>query len=164
VLIILSGPSSSGKTTLARAIQAVAVEPLVHLEADRFWPDMPPGPTGEDHTYRSRVILAVHESIATLGRSGLHVVVDGSLPMERGLHLRCIEILRSVPETRIVAVRCAAEVLRMREAARPDRTSGWAEQQLATIFHEVTFDADVDTSSSSPGDCARDLLQALGLD
>jgi chloramphenicol 3-O phosphotransferase len=163
VLIVLSGPSCSGKTALARALQSQASRPLVHWEADRLWPAMPEHPFAASKEYGEQVVLAVHASIAALGRT-LDVVVGGSLPNDRRLQDRCIAVLRSTAEVKLVAVRCAADVLHQREAVRPDRQKGWAESQLATIFEGVEFDAVVDTTNRSPEDCARELLGVLLFD
>ena len=161
MLIVLSGTSSSGKTTLARALQSLSSRPLLHLEADRFAPILRPDhPARSDAEFRSRDVIAMHEAIAAFGRSGLDIIVDGSLPTEPGLRDSCLSVLRGVPGTRVVAVRCSIEALRSREAERGDRPVGWAEEQASIVYEGVEFDATIDTTNDSAEALARDLLQA----
>ncbi|MGB2694307.1 MAG: AAA family ATPase [Dehalococcoidia bacterium] len=162
MLIILSGTSSSGKTSLALALQELASRPLLHLEADRFAPTLPADhPARRTPEFHTRAALVMHEAIAAYGRAGLDVIVDGSLPTEPELRDRCLAILRVVPDTRVVAVRCSVEVLRRREASRADRPAGWAEEQAGIMYEGLKFDAAVDTTSRTPHDVAGELLRTL---
>jgi chloramphenicol 3-O phosphotransferase len=162
MLVVLSGTSSSGKTTLAKAMQSTSKRPLLHIEADRFAPTLPPEhPAWHDTEFRSRAVIAMHEAIASLSRSGLDYIVDGSLPTEPDLRDRCLAILRGVPGTRVIAVRCSIDSLREREAGRDDRPKGWAEEQLSIVYDGVEFDATVDTTSNSAERLAEELLGAL---
>ncbi len=162
MLIVLSGTSSSGKTSLAIALQELSRRPLLHLEADRFAPSLSEDhPARGDPEFRSGAVIAMHEAIAAFGRSGLDVIVDGSLPTEPALRDRCLSILRDLPGTRVVAVRCSVEALRQREAVRDDRPTGWAEEQAGIVYEGVEFDATVDTTDRSPRELANELLQSL---
>jgi chloramphenicol 3-O phosphotransferase len=163
MLIVLSGTSSSGKTTLARAMQELSPRPLLHLEADKFAPTLPPDHLAmRDAEFRRRVVIAMHEAIAAYGR-GVDVIVDGSLPAEPELRDRCLVILRSVPDTRVVAVRCSVERLRERETSRGDRPIGWPEESAEAIYGGVSFDFSVDTTDASAEEVAREVLERLGL-
>jgi chloramphenicol 3-O phosphotransferase len=166
MLIVLNGTSSSGKTSLARALQALARRPLLHLEADRFVPALrsaPPAdhPLWNEAQARPGLVIALHEAIAAFGRHGFDVVVDGSLPTEPGLRDRCLALLRAVPETRVIAVRCATGQLRQRELARGDRPAGWAAEQVSLVYDGVDFDATVDTTNAPAEEIARRLLPML---
>ncbi len=162
MLIVLFGTSSSGKTSIAQALQILWPRPLLLIEADRSIPTIAPQRFAEcDDDFKKRFIVAMHESIAVFGRSGIDTVVNGSLPVDPVLRDRCFSILRGIPDTKVVAVRCSTETLRQREASRPDRLKGWAEQQALTLYDGVAFDANVDTTNRSSGDCASLLLQTL---
>ncbi|MEX0785872.1 MAG: AAA family ATPase [Dehalococcoidia bacterium] len=160
MLIVLCGTSSSGKTSLALALQELAGRPLFHIEADRFAPTLLDEQRGDPELHE-RAVLAMHEAIAAYGRSGLDAIVDGSLPTEPPLRDRCLDVLRGVPGTKVVAVRCSVAALRKREASRPDRPAGWAEQQAAIVYEGVDFDASVDTTVRSPKEAAGELLGRL---
>jgi len=49
-IIVLNGNSSAGKSAIARALQAITVEPFLHVPLDAFLDMMPPsmleGPHG----------------------------------------------------------------------------------------------------------------------
>ena len=162
MLIVLHGTSSSGKTSLANALLELSSHALLHLEADRFapvlWQDHP---AKTDPQFQVRYVAAMHEAIAAFGRRGFDVIVDGSLPTEPESRDRCLAILREVPDTRVVAVRCSVTALRRREAARSDRPKGWAEEQAEIVYEGVDFDATVDTTNASSRDLANDLLRTL---
>ena len=161
MLIVLNGTSSSGKTTLAKAMLELSSRPLLHLEADRFAPVLRLNLPAKDAEFRTRFTVAMHEAIAAFGRSGLDIIVDGSLPTEPELRDACLAILREVPDTRIVAVRCSVAALRQREAVRGDRPIGWAEEQAQIVYEGVTFDETVDTTTGSALEHATTLLQSL---
>ena len=162
MLIVLSGTSSSGKTSLAIAMQELSNRPLLHLEADRFAPVLRPDhPANGDPQFRRRATVAMHEAIATFGRGGLDIIVDGSLPTEPELRDVCLAILRGVPDTRVVAVRCSVATLRQREAGRDDRPAGWAEEQAQIVYEGVNFDETTDTTNGSSHEHANTLLQRL---
>lgn len=162
MLIVLSGTSSSGKTSLAIAMQELSSRPLLHLEADRFAPVLRPDhPATGDPEFRKRTTVAMHEAIAAFGRSGLDIIVDGSLPTEPELRDACLAILREVSDTRVIAVRCSVATLRQREAVRRDRPVGWAEEQAQIVSEGVIFDETIDTTNGSSREHASTLLRRL---
>ena len=161
MLIVLNGTSSSGKTTLAKAMLELSSRPLLHLEADRFAPVLRLNAPAKDAEFRTRFTVAMHEAIVAFGRSGLDIIADGSLPTEPELRDRCLAILRGVSDTRVVAVRCSVEALRQRESARSDRPFGWAEEQTQIVYEGVDFDETIDTTNGSVHEHATTLLQSL---
>ena len=62
-----------------------------------------------------------------------------------------------------VGVRCDPDVAARREAQRPDRDTGMAAQQAHQVHEGVHYDVQVDTSRTSPGECARTVLRRLRL-
>lgn len=61
----------------------------------------------------------------------------------------------------LVDVRCAAEELDRRERARSDRPAGLARSQ-AQVFDHDDRDITVDTTGTSPTDCARAIVAEMG--
>ena len=166
IVILLSGPTPSGKTTLAREIQRLAAVPLVHLEADRLFPSMSDRVRGAvlGEGGAERTVLALHRSIAAWAVSGLALVVDGSLPYgQEALRARCLDLFAEF-DLRIVAVGCSTEVLAARERTRPGRTVGWAAHQATDIHRGLSAHAVVDTSVHPPERCARSVLEQLRLE
>ncbi len=163
---MLSGASSSGKTSLAKALQRRLCAPAVLVEADRSFPDVP-----SDHPLwvslghgHGDVVLAFHRSIASWADAGFNLIVDGSLPYEdRKLRAECIGVFAPF-DLRVVGVRCSAPELTHREAARPERRpDGWAVQQSRDIHDGMRYAAEVDTTARSSEECAEDAAAQLGL-
>jgi chloramphenicol 3-O phosphotransferase len=162
MLIVLYGTSCSGKTSLAKELQKIWPTPLLHLEADRFVPTIAEERFADcDGAFKARFVLTFHEAIAAFVRGGFDTIADGSMPGDADLRDRCVQILRDAGPTKLVAVRCSVETLRAREAQRPDRVKGWAEEQNRAIYDGMQFDFTVETTSKPPAECASDLLQAL---
>lgn len=170
-VIILNGASSSGKTTLVRALQGALPDPYLDAGLDRFlW--MLPGrylnqPLWDDVLGRAtsagqtgyRLVLGMHRAIAALSRAGIGVVADHVL-VEPDWVIDCAAVLADLPAW-LIGVRCPPEVLAEREAQRGDRTLGQAVAQHERVHVHGEYDGEVDTSQLSPEECAATILQVL---
>jgi chloramphenicol 3-O phosphotransferase len=165
IVLVLTGPSSAGKTSLAKEIQRRSEVPFVHLEADRLFPSMPEDVRRTivlDHGSEA-IVLLLHRSMAAWARRGLNIIVDGSLPYGNPeLRSRCLSIFADF-DLRLVTVRCDSAVLTRRGHGRADRPSGWAVKQAVDIHHELVGDARADTSEMPPSRCAASVLEQLHL-
>jgi chloramphenicol 3-O-phosphotransferase len=56
-------------------------------------------------------------------------------------------------------VYCSILELRRREARRPDRVPGWAEQQVPILYQGQEFDLEIDTSEASAEEAARRVIR-----
>lgn len=164
-VIVLNGGSSSGKSGIARCLQAILPEPWLSLSVDDLLDAMPPslmdsgtgvtfGPQGEvGDTFRS-IEAAWMAGLAAMARAGARLVIDdvflgGAASQERlRAHLDGLDVLW-------VGVRCDPAIAAAREIARGDRVGGMAASQ-ATVVHEgVVYDIEVDTSHTEALECAR---------
>ena len=103
----------------------------------------------------------MHRSVAALAGAGLSVIVDHVL-LERAWVDDLGERLDGI-DWRLVAVRCPLAVIEERERERRDRTIGQAAAQFAVVHaHGATYDLEVDTSVSSPGEAAARIVAAIG--
>ena len=163
VLIVLSGVSSAGKSTLAKAMCELSGSPLFHFEADRFLPVLPDNsPVWADEEFRRAVSLAMHRAIAAFASEGLDVVVDGSLPGDPALRNTCVELLRATAPCWLIGVETTVDALRIREAGRADRPPGWAESQTTVVHRDLPLDLVVD-GTKDPASNAKAILDAVGL-
>lgn len=130
--ILPGGPSSGGKSTLARALQhlleaqgcefgIVSIDDLLEMS--------PEEPIYEDD------VFAITEELGARARDDC--------------------------PTLTVRVACAPEVLRRREARRGDRCPGSAEASERYLYPKTGYDVTVDAGKMSPDECARRILQAL---
>ena len=187
-VILLNGSSSSGKTTLAGALQQALAEPLQHVALDQFRDGMPdrirglnspagsPGASGLNVVPRAvdgealthiefgdvgeRVLRAMRRSVAALANEGIWVVVDDLLFKPAYLHDYAVA-LRDVPSY-LVGVRCPAAVVETREGERTGRFPGTARSHFETVHaHGANYDVEVDTSRLSPADCAAVVCDRL---
>lgn len=170
-ILILNGASSSGKTSLLRALQALLDEPFLDAGIDKFiwmlpkrYLDRPlwdevlglnvrAGPAGH------RLFSGMHHAIAALSRAGNHVVADHVLVEPRWV-AECAALFAPLPAY-LVGLRCPLEVLEEREKQRKDRTWGQAREQFEVVHAHVVYDLEVDTSLHSPEGCARQVREVL---
>lgn len=175
-VVLLHGTSSSGKTTVARAVQRLSEDPWVRLGIDAFWSAVDerwmehgprasegflwtedativPGPVGQ------RLASGMRAAVAACARVGNDLLVDDVFIDHTWLdgwrsELTDVEVL-------LVCVVAPVHVLEQRETARGNRISGEARAQVGLIHDGIEYDVVVDTSRQSPDDCARAILGAL---
>src|SRR5882757_4598079 len=123
---MLSGASSSGKTSLAHELHQRLAEPVCLFIADDCFPWLRPA-GAEDQL--EPAIVVFHRAIAQWAASRRNVIIDGALPHGKPtLRNACLNALGAF-RTYIVAATCTVEELRRREAQRPDpRPPSWAEE------------------------------------
>lgn len=175
-VVILHGTSSSGKTTVARAVQRLSDRPWLRLGIDAFWTGFDerwfehgphaaegflwdddarivPGPVGQ------RLAASMRAAVASVARSGIDVIVDDVF-VDPAWAEGWREALDGVP-TLWVGVIAPLEALEERERARGNRILGEAGAQFDAVHRGLEYDVTVDTSRDDPDTCARAVLAAL---
>jgi chloramphenicol 3-O phosphotransferase len=175
-VVLLHGTSSSGKTTVARAVQQLSDEPWLRLGIDAFWNAVDerwmehgaradqgfawtddarivPGPFGQ------RLAAGMRAAVAACARAGNDMLVDDVFVDATWLDgwRRELAGLRWL----LVGVMAPIDVLEQRERARGNRIPGESRAQVDVIHREIEYDLTVDTASLSPEECARVILAAL---
>lgn len=166
-IIILNGTSSSGKSSLVKAVQDNFEEPYVDAGIDRFlwmlpgrylerplW-DQVLGLASEAGPVGHQVISAMHKCIVTLSQTGINVVADHVLVERLWLH-ECCTLFSPLPAY-FIGVRCPLDVLEEREKSRRNRTLGQARLQYQIVHAHNIYDLEVDTSLNSPEVCAAQI-------
>lgn len=159
--ILLNGPSSSGKSTLARALQA-------HLEQtrglryaivsiDTFLRMTPEEPIYEDDVFAISGPLC--ESALTALETHDGVIIDHVITSQRIFDRLCA--LLSAHPLHPVRVTCPVEILRQREAARGNRCVGSAEASLEYLYPQEGYEVTVDTHEMTTEDCFAALRALL---
>ncbi|MCL2670765.1 MAG: chloramphenicol phosphotransferase CPT family protein [Clostridiales bacterium] len=160
-IIFLNGVSSSGKSTLAKALQEALPEPYCLLSVDNFLNTMHEKFLNAEH-YATifRAVGVMHRTIRVFADAGLPVIVDHVLERQDWL-TECVNLLHGY-SVLFVRVTCPVEELRRREKARGDRDIGQGESQLAYLCpKDGTYDITVDTCNSSIEECVRDIMALL---
>jgi chloramphenicol 3-O phosphotransferase len=166
-VIVLNGGSSSGKTGIARCLQAILPQPWLRIGVDDLLDALPPslmnaeagiafGGEGEVTVGAGfRAIEAAWWSgVAAMVRAGARVIVDdvfldGAASQER--MRECLDGLAVL----WVGVRCDPAIAAGREIARGDRTIGMAASQAEIAHRGVVYDLEVDAGVNEAMDCAR---------
>jgi chloramphenicol 3-O phosphotransferase len=168
-VIFLNGVSSSGKTTLSLALQQKLNEPYFIISQDifrqmwgnKFWEDSP------DNMYNQTMSL-LYKTVRLFSDQGKNVIVDHIILSDEfldsyndeGTLKDAVNQLYDCPLL-FVLVTCDVNVLRKREKERGDRNIGHAEQQLALLYPQETYDLIVDTNANTIDQCVDRILNAL---
>jgi chloramphenicol 3-O phosphotransferase len=166
-IIVLNGGSSSGKSGIARCLQAILPQPWITLSVDDMIDALPPSLMESDAgvAFGQQGEVAIGEGfreieaawltgIAAMARAGAQVIIDdvflsGAASQERvRMHLEGLAVLW-------VGVRCDPDIAAGREIARGDRVTGMASSQAEMVHAGVTYDIEVDTSQTESLMCAR---------
>ena len=166
-VIVLNGTSSSGKSGIARCLQAVLPEPWLALGVDGFIQTMPfalqTSAAGIEIVSGGQVVVgpafraleaAWMEGIAAMARAGARIIFDdvflgGAASQER------LRQAFGTLEVLWVAVHCDLSVAEGREIARGDRAPGMAASQAGLVHSGVVYDLEVDTTHTEAIECAR---------
>lgn len=160
-VLVLNGGSSSGKSSLARALQEVLDDVWLRLGVDTLVDAAPPRllePGGLEFGADGRVSVgaaftAVERQwmagIAAMATAGAHVLVEDNFVSGPVSQQGWLAALHGTT-VGWVGVRCAADVAATREAARGDRTAGMAAQQAELVHIGISYDVEVDTGSAGP--------------
>lgn len=161
-IVVLNGPSSAGKSTLARYLRDNLDERHLHVELDVFRNMEPPDYWAvEKPLVQIRVAAlcrAINATAATFSRHGQGAIVDHVLSSDAWRYM--LEDLVGLPVF-IVGVFCSLDVLIDRERLRGDCKIGLAESQYGTIHAGRHYDYVVDTSSANETDCGQSVLNWL---
>jgi len=160
IVILLNGPSSSGKTTLSRNIQRMYGEPVYFSSYDLVQEQMSPWQeyTAEQMVDFLTVTYSMAKAVSDVGR---HIVVDNCFFDTEEIYDIARDLLKDNPVL-LVRVKCPVEELKRREIARGDRMIGKAEWQERHITpkDDDGYDIVVNTHTDASEDCAAEIIKA----
>ncbi len=181
--MILNGPPRSGKTSIAHALQERGPGVWVNLGVDVSTNSLPerlrPGiglrPGGERPDLESLVVMlyaALWASVAAHAQLGLNAVVDVGLHDDysapRQIVRDAARRLDGLPVL-VVGVRCPIGVVRQRRRESwgqhrwdaDERTVAAVERWQTAVHKSLAYDLEVETSSSTPVQCADAIVARL---
>ncbi|MEU0150198.1 AAA family ATPase [Streptomyces sp. NPDC006288] len=161
LIIFLNGTSSSGKSSIAKALLDVLGDTYFHMPVDAFHamrtgPRLPPD---ELAAMLERTWRGFHRAVAGMAAAGNNVVVDHLF--SEPWRLRDCLALFTPQDVVLVGVRCSLPELERRELARGDRPAGLAARQFDRVHAHGVYDVECDTERSSAADCARQIVDFL---
>jgi chloramphenicol 3-O phosphotransferase len=180
-IVLLNGVGSSGKSSLAKAIQAQARGVLLHVQMDTWLEMMPArtfgGPEGLTFLFgeadgrpvvevvtgpkQGLALRGMRRAIAAMADVGCDMVVDEVIFATADVD--DYRALLKAHELCVVGVHAPLAELEAREKARGDRAIGLARGQFGIVHRGVTYDFEVDTSLASADACAAAIVERFGL-
>ena len=184
-IIYLNGPSSSGKTTLAKALQNAFSEPYLHIGIDKLIGFMPekinnweggPAPLGfsweaamdptghpiyQIHAgpFAKKISRTLKDIAILLASQAYNLIIDdvafGAIEVEEWK-----QALKNY-NVLYVGVITPLDVLEQRERARGDRFLGGARGQYFKVHENVAYDLEVDTHTHSLEENLEEIKKAL---
>jgi chloramphenicol 3-O phosphotransferase len=157
MIVLLNGPSSAGKTTLANCVAARLPTPWLVMPVDLFHrirsrPQTElPAEQWQDVFHRTR--SAYHRALAGAALAGCDVIGDHVLSEPWRL-AQLLELTTGL-NVLLVHVTCNPDELDRREQQRGDRKAGTARAQAGVVFTHGDCDLAVDTTASAVEECAR---------
>jgi chloramphenicol 3-O phosphotransferase len=172
-MIILNGGSSSGKSGIARCLQAVLPDPWLAFGCDSFVEALPArmqaSGAGIEVAADGTVSIgpdflaleaAWREGVGAMARAGARVIIDDVFLGGAASQQRWLKALGGLAVL-WVGVRCDGAVAAAREVARGDRTRGMAASQAEVVHDEVFYDLEVDTTHTESLACAHTIAAHL---
>jgi len=184
-IIYLNGPSCSGKTTLAKALQNSFSEPYLHLGLDKIIGFMPQkinnweggaaplgfswkpatDPTGHPISqiyagpFAERIIRSLKDIASLLASQDYHLIIDdvafGAVEVEEWK-----TVLKNY-QVLYVGVTTPLDILEQRERDRKDRYIGSARGQYFNVHENVAYDIEINTHTQSLEENVNKIEEAL---
>ena len=157
-IILINGASSSGKSTLARAVQRQLDEPFWHLSIDHLrkcgvlpldrvragdfvWKSMRPA-----------FFQGFHNALPAIAAAGNSLIVDHIVETREWM-TTLLHLLGSF-DVYFVGVHCPLAELERRELARGNRRIGEARNDFETIHDFVIYDLELDSTMPAEDNAA----------
>jgi chloramphenicol 3-O phosphotransferase len=152
-IIFLNGASSSGKSTLARALQEALAEPFLHVSSDHLVATGmlparrdPNGPFAWWEQMRPRFFAGFHRCLPALASAGNDLIVEHIIEF-RAWRTDLARLLLGL-DVFLIGVHCDLAEIDRRERARGDRRIGEGRAHVETnLIHALgPYDLDIDTT------------------
>jgi chloramphenicol 3-O phosphotransferase len=150
-IIIINGPSSSGKTTLALALQKQLDIPFIRFSFDLFIDHKAfPSEQIRNGTFswdlmRPSVFRGLHQCIPALATAGNNIIFDHIIETKPWLY----ELLSLISELDVffVGLHCSLPELERREIQRGDRRKGEAHLDFQTVHSITSYDLELNSEN-----------------
>ena len=159
-IILLNGPSSAGKSTLARAVQDRADRPFLRFSLDLMLFGGAVLPQRRDRegpfawaSIRPRLFEGYYGCLAALAGAGNDLVID--IIIETDAQCRLLETAVAPFDVFFVGVHCDLDELERRERARGDRKIGDARRDLTFVHGFGPYDYEIDSALAPDANADR---------
>ncbi len=179
-IVLLNGIGSAGKSSIARALQAITRERYLHVQMDAFLEMLPQASfgqpdgltfeTGEQDGHKVvaiqsgptvvRAMRGMRHAVAAMAAQGNNLILDEVLI---GGEFAEYSTLLAGFTLHAVGIFAPLEVLEARERRRGDRLIGLARGQFGCVHRGMRYDLEIDSSAAPPEDCAERIRRAFDL-
>jgi chloramphenicol 3-O phosphotransferase len=162
-IIIINGPSSSGKTTLALALQKQLDLPFIRFSFDLFL-DHNAFPSEQIKSgkfswdlMRPSVFRGIQQCLPALATAGNNILFDHIIETKAWLY----DLISLISELDVffVGLHCSLPELERRELHRGNRREGEARQDFQTVHSITSYDVELNSEQPLDGNVTR-LIQA----
>ena len=161
-VVLLNGPPSCGKTTLARAMLPLFGAPWFHRSLDdfragyleQFWRE-------DDGRLFERVVVGYLGALRAMALAGNDVIAEAVITRDRTPLYA--DAFTGIPLV-LVGVRCELMTAIGRENVRDDRLRGplvLPADAFAAVHAGLDYDVDVDTTTATPDVLAASVVERL---
>jgi len=181
-VILLNGVGSVGKSSTAKALQAMAVEPMLHVAMDSFLDMLPARMFGHPDGYifetqisdghpsvvihsgpvMERLLEGMRHAVAALARQGNSLIVDDVM-FSGGEAEAYRQLVAPHADLHLIGLHAPLEVLEQRERDRGDREIGLARWQVDRVHQGIVYDLELDTGLLTPDEVAAKICRAFGI-
>lgn len=179
-IVLLNGVGSAGKTSIARALQEITVEPFLHVAMDAFLDMLPEASFGRhdgpifdtveedgkpsvvirEGPVAARAFRGMRHAVAAMAAQGNDMIVDDVLLDGAGAEYTA---LLAPYRLYRVGVFAPLELLEARERQRGDRAIGLARWQFDRVHRGIAYDLELDTSRATAMECAAAIKARFAL-
>ena len=163
-IIYLNGVTSTGKTSITRALQAREDAYFYAMSNDLFQEMVGARYLREDYwKHLWDAILMMYHTAKLFSDMGKNVIIDGMILEKeefRPHYQQVLEIFKDNP-LEIVEVYCPLEICRQRNIARGNRGEFQSEFQHRYMAPDICHSLRVDTSQYSADECAKQIVEGL---
>ena len=179
-IIFLNGVTSTGKTTISKAIQEIADEQFYHISNDMFgnllgemlndekYTSEAGSETNAMNKYWAEHVVLMYHFARTVTEQGVNIIIDGMLEERSGFieyydksnYDNMRHILKD-SNVFLVEVFCPLDECRRRNIARGDRGENQSQEQHDVMNKDIKYDFHVDTSVDNANECANKILKEL---
>ncbi|MFN8487083.1 MAG: hypothetical protein U0350_05780 [Caldilineaceae bacterium] len=150
-IIIINGPSSSGKSTLALALQQQLDIPFIRFSFDLFL-DQKSLPMEQIRRkqfswelMRPAVFTGLHQCVPALASAGNNIIFDHIIETKAWLH-NLISLVAAF-DVFFVGLHCSLPELERREIARGNRSKGEAFNDYQTVHTITSYDLELNSEN-----------------
>lgn len=150
-IIIINGPSSAGKSTLALALQQKIDVPFIRFSFDLFldYKALPREQIRNKQfsweSMRTAVFTGLHQCVPALASAGNNIIFDHIIETKAWLH-NLIGLIAAF-DVFFVGLHCSLPELERREIARGNRGTGEAFNDYQTVHTITSYDLELNSEN-----------------